>query len=155
MIRFLFSRLFTAGLVLAAMSFVIFALIDLMPGDPPDQAISADLDVTSEGIARLRQIYGVGTSVSEIHLSISMPSFWLSLMLIYLFAVTGGWLPAGGMPRAREGLGAMLAHLVLPVLTLVIVEVGGQSDPCGLRCWMFWGRTTSGLRPREGCRPRA
>jgi peptide/nickel transport system permease protein len=56
---------------------------------------------------------------------ISVPSFWLGLVLIYVFAVSAGVLPAGGMPRAGEGPGAMAAHLVLPVATLVMVEIGG------------------------------
>ncbi len=55
---------------------------------------------------------------------ISLPSFWLGLLLIYLFAVHLGWLPAGGMPRPGQAQPAW-AYLVMPVLTLVIVEVGG------------------------------
>ena len=199
MIRFLAGRLLAAGLVVAAMSFAIFALIGLMPGDPLDLAINADPDITPAGIARLRQIYGLDMPVGErywhwvvsalhgdlgfsrtqhrpvleivpvalgntviltgtafaaatliavalgtlaavqpgrwadrvvawlTYLSIALPSFWLGLMLIYLFAVTLGWLPAGGMPRTGEGVGATLAHLAMPVLTLVIVEIGGPT----------------------------
>jgi peptide/nickel transport system permease protein len=55
---------------------------------------------------------------------ISLPSFWLGLLLIYLFAVHLGWLPAGGMPRSGQAQPAW-SYLVMPVLTLVIVEVGG------------------------------
>jgi peptide/nickel transport system permease protein len=40
----------------------------------------------------------------------SVPSFWLGIMLIYLFAVTLGWLPSAG----RDGL----SHLALPAITL-------------------------------------
>ena len=61
------------------------------------------------------------------HVSISLPSFWLGLMLIYVFAVTLGWLPAGGMPQTGDGVGGTLAHLAMPVLTLVIVEIGGPT----------------------------
>lgn len=41
---------------------------------------------------------------------ISMPSFWLGLMLIELFAVKLGWLPSGG--------GGSFLHAILPAITL-------------------------------------
>ncbi len=41
---------------------------------------------------------------------ISMPSFWLGLMLIELFAVQLGWLPSGGNDS--------FAHYILPAITL-------------------------------------
>jgi peptide/nickel transport system permease protein len=65
--------------------------------------------------------------------AISAPSFWLALLLITLFAVTLGWLPAGGMAEIRPGtpwfqaLGAELRHLALPVLTLALVQLGGYT----------------------------
>jgi peptide/nickel transport system permease protein len=48
----------------------------------------------------------------------SAPSFWLGILLIILFAVTLGWLPAGG--AAEGGVLDGLRHLVLPVVTLAI-----------------------------------
>ena len=50
MLRFLGERLIQSAAVLAVMSFVIFALIGLMPGDPVDLMISADPDLTSADI---------------------------------------------------------------------------------------------------------
>src|SRR5262249_39921477 len=47
----------------------------------------------------------------------SLPTFWLGLMLILLFAVTLGWLPAGGTGD--------LSHLVLPAVTLGWFTVAG------------------------------
>src|SRR5699024_9681793 len=43
-------------------------------------------------------------------LGVSMPNFWLGLMLILLFSVKLGWLPSGG--------NAGFASLVLPAITL-------------------------------------
>ncbi len=56
---------------------------------------------------------------------ISVPSFWLALVLIYLFAVRLGWFPAGGMPQQGEGLHGWAVRLTLPLLALVMVEIGG------------------------------
>jgi peptide/nickel transport system permease protein len=61
---------------------------------------------------------------------ISIPPFWLALLLMMLFAVSLGWLPAGGMGSIGlaggwETLVDRARHLVLPVLTLTLVTVGG------------------------------
>ena len=56
---------------------------------------------------------------------ISTPPFWLALLLITLFAVELGWLPAGGMADIRPGtswsaiLGPKFRYLALPVATLL------------------------------------
>ena len=53
----------------------------------------------------------------------AMPTFWLDILLIILFAVTLGWLPAGGAADA----GAGLAFLVLPVATLAIAHLAAYA----------------------------
>ncbi len=53
--------------------------------------------------------------------SLSLPTFWLAIMLIYLFAVLLRWLPAGGM---GEGFGGRIEHLVLPVGVLTFSIAG-------------------------------
>jgi len=64
---------------------------------------------------------------------ISAPPFWLALLLITLFAVALGWLPAGGMADVRPGtpwnaaLADRLRHLALPVLTLTLVQLGSYT----------------------------
>ncbi len=57
----------------------------------------------------------------------SMPIFWLGLLLIALFAVTLGWLPAGGMADSSAGLGERLRFLALPVLTLTLAQLGAYT----------------------------
>lgn len=64
---------------------------------------------------------------------ISVPPFWLALLLITLFAVKLGWLPAGGMADIRPGtswssaLGDQFRHLVLPVTTLTLVQLSSYT----------------------------
>ena len=56
---------------------------------------------------------------------ISMPSFWLALLLILLFSVQLGWLPASGVTSVgADSVKERLIHLILPVLTLTILTVG-------------------------------
>ncbi len=182
------------------MSFVIYALIGLMPGDPIDLMITADPKVTPEDAARLRELYGldqpileryghwltaalggdfgfsrlharpvmevlvpaIGNTVTLLGLSfglalaialpagiaaaykpyskldyainmaafsgISVPPFWLALMLIIVFAVILGVLPAGGLGKiGTEGIWDSGRYLVLPVASLTIASIGGHT----------------------------
>lgn len=59
-------------------------------------------------------------------LGFSLPNFWVGLMLIMLFAVQFGWLPASGRGQTVEVLGIELSvftangwkHIILPAITL-------------------------------------
>lgn len=59
-------------------------------------------------------------------LGIALPSFWLAILLILLFAVQLQWLPAGGFPGWTEeeggGLVDGLRALALPALALAMVQ---------------------------------
>jgi peptide/nickel transport system permease protein len=59
-------------------------------------------------------------------LGISMPSFWIGLLMIMLFAVQLQWFPASGMYAIWGGGGGLdlLHHLTLPAMTLAIVATG-------------------------------
>lgn len=59
MIRVVASRLAQSLLVMLVMSFAIYGLIGLMPGDPIDIMISADPDLTAEDARRLKALYGL------------------------------------------------------------------------------------------------
>ena len=198
MFKFIASRLLQSALVLLVMSFIIYGLIGLMPGDPIDIMVNSNPGYTAQDIARLRAQYGLdqplttrywnwlqdaatldfgysrtysqpvmvvmvpalvqtaklvgvsflvftvvaltlgviaalakGTALDRfINLlafaGISVPVFFLALMLIYFFAVRLGWLPASGMFTigGEGGLADSTKYLVLPVLTLTAAFAG-------------------------------
>lgn len=53
---------------------------------------------------------------------LAVPAFWLGILLILLFAVEFGWLPAGGFPGWDAGAGPALAALLLPAAALALPE---------------------------------
>jgi len=59
-------------------------------------------------------------------IGISLPSFWIGLLMIMLFAVQLPWFPASGMVEAWGGGGFtdVAHHLVMPAVTLSIVATG-------------------------------
>jgi peptide/nickel transport system permease protein len=196
MIRFAAIRLVEIAAMLVLMSFVIYALIGLMPGDPIDLMMGADPHLSSADLARLKTLYGVDRPLIERYLAwagaalhgdlgysrlfsapvvgtllprlgnslillgagfviafaaalglgiaaarrprsrfdaainlacfagISLPTFWLALLLILVFAQALGWLPASGM---GDGGADRLRHLVLPVVTLALASTGGYT----------------------------
>jgi len=75
-------------------------------------------------IAAWRQNRRADTAiVSTSILFVSMPSFWVGILLIWLFGVKLNWLPVYGFESmAQSGLGA-LKYLVLPVCAIVLTEI--------------------------------
>jgi peptide/nickel transport system permease protein len=199
MIRYIVDRVLQGLVVVAVMSFVIYGLIGLMPGDPIDLMISANPNLTAEDATRLRRAQGLDRPLMERYanwataavqgdlgysrafskpvvevigprlantsalmiaafvlaltiglpagilaaakpgsapdtlvnlasfITISVPTFWLALMMIIVFAVMLGWLPASGLPTGPAGFWEHLRYLVLPVTTLAIVEAGAYA----------------------------
>jgi peptide/nickel transport system permease protein len=57
-------------------------------------------------------------------LGISMPNFWIGLMMIVLFSVHLGWLPTGGyIPIEQDFLG-WLRTATMPAVSLALLQVG-------------------------------
>lgn len=197
MANFILRRVLQALLVLLVMSFVIYGLIGLMPGDPLDTMIASNPGATPEVVAHLREIYGLDqpltlrywhwllaalqgdfgysrthsqpvllvlwpsllvttklmliSFVLSVVLSlalgiiaalrpngwvdtviglgafagISVPVFWLALVMILVFAVKLHWLPASGTSSIGDG-GALdqIRHLAMPVATLALANTG-------------------------------
>jgi peptide/nickel transport system permease protein len=55
---------------------------------------------------------------------VSLPSFWLGLMLIVLFAVRLDWLPSGGYVPLSESVVGWLRAATLPAISLALLQVG-------------------------------
>jgi peptide/nickel transport system permease protein len=49
-------------------------------------------------------------------MGLSMPDFWLGILLIIIFAVKLGWLPAIGYKPISDGFWPWLSHLILPAI---------------------------------------
>jgi peptide/nickel transport system permease protein len=59
---------------------------------------------------------------------ISLPAFWLGLVLQMIFALALGWLPSSGRSTLGDGgVSDRLAHLVLPATLLALVQAAGWS----------------------------
>ena len=59
---------------------------------------------------------------------VSMPIFWLGLMLVNLFSVQLGWLPALGMGSMSKGIGDVISHMVLPCFCLATIPTATLSE---------------------------
>jgi peptide/nickel transport system permease protein len=118
-------------LILAGFAFVIWVLLAVLIGV----------------LAAVKR-YSVFDNAATVfaYVGYAMPTFWLGIMLIYLFAVQLGWFPVSGMTDTRASppfgsdsywayfgknpiaaLGDIGRHLVLPVFTLVVVSIAGDS----------------------------
>jgi peptide/nickel transport system permease protein len=65
----------------------------------------------------------VGISTFAV-IGLSIPNFWLGILLIFLFALTLGWLPSAGfVPLSSDPL-ANLKLMILPSLTLATSYIG-------------------------------
>jgi peptide/nickel transport system permease protein len=77
-------------------------------------------------LAALRRNTWVDYTASFVSLlAISVPSFFLGLVGIYVFALTLDWLPAGGLhTTGQTGFGDLVKHLILPAAILGFALMG-------------------------------
>ena len=202
MTAFILRRLAQTIVVILLLSFFCYLLMTLMPGDPVDEMIMANPEITAADIDRLRALHGLDqpvyarywnwastilagdlgysrtyrVPVTEIlgprllntfilagaalllalvvaiplgvwaalrrntmadylinlvaFAGISVPSFWIAIVLILVFAVQIPIFPAGGTGSIAldmtpwEALRDRLWYLVLPVLSLSFLSIG-------------------------------
>ncbi len=90
----------------------------------------------------------------------AVPVVWAGMMLVVVFAVWLGWLPAQGFPRSGwSDPWAAFRSLLLPALTIGIVEGAmlhafrAQRDAAGRRPGLRAHRRREGPHPRRGAHP--
>lgn len=102
---------FSATLILAGTAFVL----------------CSGLGIAAGVVSAARQ-YGLADKAITfvVILGISVPSFFLGMMMILLFAVQLRWLPASGMYSiwGGGGLPDLIRHLTMPALALAVVATG-------------------------------
>ena len=102
---------FSATLILAGVSFVACSILGVLAG-----AVSAE-----------RQYGTADKAITFVVLiGISIPSFFLGMMMILIFGVKLAWLPVSGMYEiyGGGGLGDLARHLVMPATALSVVATG-------------------------------
>ena len=102
---------FNATLVLAGTAFVLCSFLGVIAGVIPaaNQYGAADKGITF-----------------VVLLGISIPSFFLGMMMILFFAVNLRWFPVSGMwpIYGDRTLGVLLSHLAMPATALAVVATG-------------------------------
>ncbi len=61
------------------------------------------------------------------NIGITVPSFWLGMMLIYIFGLRLGWLPTMGYTSPFDDLWQNTRQIILPVACLVLSPISGSS----------------------------
>lgn len=190
--RYLLQRLLTTLVVLFGITFVVFMIIQLVPGDPA--RVILGIAASKENVAALRERLGLNEPVwiqygswlaglfrgdlgdslitgqpvidqiwqrlpatltlagaglvigllialpagiisalkprSGIDLAasvfsqvgVSVPDFWLGILLVLLFSLSLGWLPSQGYTPIGESFVEWFKHLILPALTVGVIS---------------------------------
>ncbi|MBF9043457.1 ABC transporter permease subunit [Rhodobacterales bacterium HKCCE4037] len=117
MLRYLLIRALSLSLSLVVASIVIFAVIEVIPGDPA--AFMLGLNATEDAIANLRAELGLGGSLVERYVS------WITGMLQGDFGTSYTYrVPVGELIADRIWVSLPLAIFALILSTLIAIPVG-------------------------------
>lgn len=197
MIKYILKRILATIVVLFLVSFVVFMMMELIPGDPVYTILGPDAEVTEELYNSIQQEFGldkpvleryglwlwnalhgdfglsyidrlpvtskiagrigvslylalysiVATAVIGVVLGVicavnrgrlvdtvitlfcnvmnSAPSFWIGILLIYIFALKLQLLPAGGFTFPWKNLSLSLRQLFMPLFCMSIGSIAG------------------------------
>ncbi|MCY7307793.1 MAG: ABC transporter permease [Rhodoferax sp.] len=64
------------------------------------------------------------TAMTVALVGVSLPNFWLGLVLILLFSVHLGWFPTGGYVEPSTSLTGWLRSVTLPAVSLAMLQIG-------------------------------
>jgi peptide/nickel transport system permease protein len=90
--------------------------------------ISALLGVPAGIISAIRRGTWLDTVVTTIaNIGITIPVFWLGIMLMYLFAVRLDWLPTSGYTSPFENFWLNTRQIIMPVFCMAIFSLAGNA----------------------------
>jgi peptide/nickel transport system permease protein len=88
-------------------------------------ALAAAIAVPAGMVAAWRQNSATDLGlVTAATLLLSIPTFWLGLLILLLFGLKLGWLPVVGYVGFAQDPTKALLYMAMPVLTLVLHEIG-------------------------------
>ncbi len=86
-------------------------------------ALSIAIAIPAGMFAAARRGRAADTAVSGLaQVGLSIPNFWLAILLVFLFATTLRWFSAGGFPGWDAGLWPALQALILPAIALALPQ---------------------------------
>jgi len=87
--------------------------------------LSVAIGLASGVLAAMRANTWVDQTTMTVALAgLSLPDFWLGLVMIWLFAVQFGWLPTGGYVPLGENPIGWLRCMTMPALALALTQIG-------------------------------
>ena len=90
--------------------------------------IAVLLGIPAGIISAIRRGTWLDTIVTTLaNLGITVPIFWLGIMLMWLFAVKLGWLPTSGFTSPFEDFWLSTRQLLMPVFCMAVFSIAGNA----------------------------